>query len=128
VFFYELLEGEGEMASSVLVVSESEWEPEEFLELVQRIRRDVQDTFEQDSLTEAIADVLERDFGFAFPDRHLSAAVNVSTEEADNFLVELESDIVDMDDDDDDDDDDDEDEPDYRSVLVDFEPGAGRLN
>lgn len=124
MFFYELLEGEGEMASAVLVVSESEWEPEEFLELVQRIRRDVQDTFEQDSLTEAIADVLERDFGFAFPDRHLSAAVNVSTEEADNYLVELDSDIID---DVDEDDQGDEGGPDYRSILVDFEPGT-RLN
>ena len=39
MFFYELHEGEDEVYSDVLVVSESEWEPEEFFELVQSIRR-----------------------------------------------------------------------------------------
>lgn len=128
MFFYELHEGDDEVYSDVLVVSDSEWEPEEFFELVQRIRRDVQDTHGHDTLIEAIAAVLERDHGFVVADDHLTAAVNVSSEEADNFLADLEADY---DDGDDDDDDDDEDEPrgDYRTILADLEldPGS-RLN
>ena len=126
MFFYELHEGDDEVYSDVLVVSESEWEPQEFFELVQRVRHDVQDTYEHDTLIEAIAMVLERDYGFIFvSDDRLAAAVNVSAVEADNFIAELETD-----DDDDDDDDEDEDElrGDYRSVLADFDPGSDRLN
>ena len=126
MFFYELHEGDDEVYSQVLVVSESEWEPQEFFELVQRIRREVQDSFEHDTLIEAIADVLERDHGFYFADDHLTAAVNVSTQDADNFLADLEADL-----DDEDDEDEDEDEPkgDYRSILADFDLDSGsRLN
>ena len=126
MFFYELHEGDDEVYADVLVVSESEWEPQEFFELVQRVRHDVQDTYEHDTLIEAIAMVLERDYGFIFvSDDRLAAAVNVSAVEADNFIAELETD-----DDDDDDDDEDEDElrGDYRSVLADFDPGSDRLN
>jgi hypothetical protein len=125
VFFYELHEGDDEVYSDVLVVSESEWEPQEFFALVQRIRHDVQDGFEQDTLIEAIAFVLERDYGFIFvSDDRLSAAVNVSTQEADNFVADLGLD------DDDEDDEPDEDEPlsDYRTLLADFDPDRGRPN
>lgn len=131
MFFYELHEGDDEVYSSLLVVSDSEWEPQEFFELVQRIRHDVQDTHEHDTLIEAIAAVLERDYGFVFADDHLTAAVNVSTIESDNFLAELESDRLDDDEDDDGDDDDDDDEAqgDYRSIIADFDfDGGSRLN
>jgi hypothetical protein len=127
VFFYELHEGDDEVYSDVLVVSESEWEPQEFFDLVQRVRHDVQDHYEHDTLIEAIAVVLERDYGFIFvSDDRLVAAVNVSAVDDDNFLAELETD----DDEDDDDDEADEGEvrSDYRSVLADFEPGGDRLN
>ena len=128
MFFYELHEGDDEVYSQVLVVSESEWEPQEFYELVQRIRRQVQDTFEHDTLIEAIADVLERDHGFYFADDHLTAAVNVSTDDADNYLADLEADLDDGDGDDDDDDDR-EPEGDYRSILADLDLDSGsRLN
>src|SRR5688572_19055040 len=107
VFFYELHEGDDEVYSDVLVVSESEWEPQEFFDLVQRVRHEVQDSYEHDTLIEAIASVLERDYGFIFvSDDSLVAAVNVSKLEADNFLAEL-----DTDDDEDDDDEDDDGEP-----------------
>ncbi len=66
MFFYELHEGDNEIYSDVLVVSESEWEPEEFFELVQTIRRRIQDQFHHDTLIEAIAVELERDHGFVF--------------------------------------------------------------
>ena len=127
MFFYELHEGDDEVYSDVLVVSESEWEPQEFFDLVQRVRHDVQDHYEHDTLIEAIAVVLERDYGFIFvSDDRLVAAVNVSAVDDDNFLAELETD----DDEDDDDDEADEGEvrSDYRSVLADFEPGGDRLN
>jgi hypothetical protein len=127
VFFYELHEGDDEVYSDVLVVSESEWEPQEFFDLVQRVRHDVQDMYEQDTLIEAIAAVLERDYGFIFvSDDRLSAAVNVSTQEGDNFLAELETD----EDDEDEDGDEDADElgGDYRTILADFDPDRGRPN
>ena len=128
MFFYELHEGDDEVYSDAIVVSESEWEPQEFFELVQRIRHDVKDNYERDTLVEAIAVVLERDYGFVFvSDEALTAAVNVSTQEADNFLAEYETD-------EDDEDDDDETEPgdeltgDFRTILADFEPDPGRPN
>ena len=128
MFFYELHEGDDEVYSQVLVVSESEWEPQEFFELVQRIRREVLDTHGHDTLIEAIADVLERDHGFYFADDHITAAVNVSSDDADNFLADLEADLEDEDDDDDEDEDE---QPTgaYRSILadLDLDPGS-RLN
>jgi hypothetical protein len=125
VFFYELHEGDNEVYSDVLVVSESEWEPDEFFELVQTIRRRIGDTFIHDTLSEAIAVELERDHGFVYvSDDRLAASVNVSTEESENFLAELEVDRADGDDDDDDDDDD---EVDYRAIIADLDPGM-RLN
>ena len=88
VFFYELHEGDDEVYSDVLVVSESEWEPDEFFELVQTIRRRIQDQYHHDTLSEAIAIELERDHGFIHvSDDRLAAAVNVSVVEEENFLV-----------------------------------------
>lgn len=124
MFFYELHEGDTEVYSDVLVVSESEWEPQEFFELVQRIRHDLKE-YSEDTLIEAIATVLERDHGFVFVnDERLVAAVNVSTEDADNFLADLDAAYRDEDDDDDDEDDDDDDaEPrgDYRTLLAELD-------
>jgi hypothetical protein len=118
VFFYELHEGDDEIYSDVLVVSESEWEPQEFFELVQRIRHDLRE-YSEDTLIEAIATVLERDHGFIFVnDERLAAAVNVSTQDADNFLADLDA----ADDEDDDDENEDE-EPrgDYRTLLAELD-------
>jgi len=130
VFFYELHEGDDEVYSDLIVVSESEWEPQEFFDLVQRVRHDVQDTYEQDTLIEAIANVLERDYGFIFvSDDRLTAAINVSTQENDNFVAELG---VDDDDEEDEDEADEDDEEalkgDYRTLLADFDPDRGRPN
>ena len=127
MFFYELHEGDNEVYSDVLVVSESEWEPDEFFELVQTIRRRIQDIYIQDTLSEAIAVELERDHGFIHvSDDSLVASVNVSTEESENFLAQLEVELADADEDDDDDDDED-DEVDYKAVIVDLDPST-RLN
>ena len=122
MFFYELHEGDTEIYSDVLVVSESEWEPQEFFELVQRIRHDLKE-YSEDTLIEAIAMILERDHGFVYVnDERLVAAVNVSTEDADNFLADLDAAYGDEDDDDDDDDDDDaEPRGDYRTLLAELD-------
>jgi hypothetical protein len=137
VFFYELHEGDDDVYSDVLVVSESEWEPQEFYELVQRVRRDVQDSYRHDTLIEAIAEVLERDHGFIYiGDERLEAAVNVSVVEAENFIVEVARFAGDDDDDDGDDDDDDDDEEkelkgDFRTLVTDVEfdlDAESRLN
>jgi len=123
MFFYELHEGDNEVYSDVLVVSESEWEPDEFFELVQTIRRRIGDSFVHDTLSEAIAVELERDHGFInVSDDRLVASVNVSTEESENFLAETEVELADADEDDDDDD-----EVDYRAIIADLDPGT-RLN
>ena len=132
MFFYELHEGDNEIYSDVLVVSESEWEPDEFFELVQTIRRRIQDIYVQATLIEAIAVELERDHGFIYvSDDRLAAAVNVSMEESDNFLAELEVDRDDEDDEDDDGEDEGEGESDsgadFRSIIVDIDPST-RLN
>ena len=127
MFFFELHEGDNEVYSDVLVVSESEWEPDEFFELVQSIRRRIQDIYTTDTLVEAIAMELERDHGFIYvSDDRLAAAVNVSTDESENFLAELEVDLADEEEDRDDEDD--EDAVDYRAILADFEPSSDRLN
>ncbi|OGO54954.1 MAG: hypothetical protein A2Z32_05130 [Chloroflexi bacterium RBG_16_69_14] len=126
MFFYELHEGDNEVYSDVLVVSESEWEPDEFFELVQTIRRRIGHNFVHDTLSESIAVELERDHGFInVSDDRLVASVNVSTEESENFLAETEVELADADEDDDDADDDDE--VDYRAIIADLDPGM-RLN
>jgi hypothetical protein len=129
VFFYELHEGDNEVYSDVLVVSESEWEPQEFFELVQTIRRRIQGQYHQDTIVEAIAIELERDHGFIYvSDDQLVASVNVSTEESENFLATLEVELADAEEDDDDDDDEERDRVDYRAILAEFDPGNDRLN
>jgi hypothetical protein len=128
VFFYELHEGDDDVFSDVLVVSESEWEPQEFFDLVQRVRHDVQDTYEQDTLIEAIAVALERDYEFIYvSDDRLAAAVNVSAQDGDNFLADLEGD---EDDEDEDEGDEGEDElrGEFRTIVADFDPESGRQN
>ena len=129
MFFYELHEGDNEVFADVLVVSESEWEPDEFFELVQTIRRRLQETYVHDTLSEAIAVELEREHGFIYVgDDQLTASVNVGADESDNFLAKLEVELADADEDDeDDDDDDDEGGADYRAIIADFDPEM-RLN
>lgn len=128
MFFYELHEGGDEVFSDVILYSDSEWEPDEFFDLVQTVRRRIQDSYTHDTLIEAIAAELERDHGFLFvSDDRLTAAVNVSTRDDDNFLAELDADVDD--DDDDDDDRDPLDVPDYVTIQADLDiDGPSRLN
>ncbi len=110
MFFYELHEGDDEVYSDVLVVSESEWEPQEFFDLVQRIRHDVQDGFEQDTLIEAIAFVLEREHGFTFvSDARLTASVHVSQDDDENRLISIDDEILES--------------AEFRTILADLDTG-----
>jgi hypothetical protein len=120
VFFYELHEGDEEIFSDVLVANETEMDPDEFFDLVQSIRRRVQDNYEDDTLIEAIAIELEREHGFVFiSDERLSASVNVSVVEADNFLAEVGPEDKDLE----------ARDVDYRAVIAEFDPdGEGRQN
>ncbi len=112
--FYELHEGDDDVFADLLLAREEEMEPEEFFDIVQSIRRRVVDAFEQHTLVEAIADELERDYGFiAITDDRLTAAVNVSREEDENFLADLDAP---------------EETPDYVSILADLRPGDARPN
>ena len=117
MYFYELHEGDDDLFSDILLARETEMEPDVFFDIVQTIRHRVQDTYTHDTLVEAIAEELERDFEFiAITDDRIHAAVNVSKKEDDNFLAEL----------DDDEDEDDEDEQDddavgVRSLFVDLD-------
>lgn len=116
MFFYELREGDGDIFADLLLGREEEMDPESFFDLVQEIRRRVQGSFEQDTLIEAIAAELERDYEFiAISDDRLSASVNVSTDEDDNYLASLDTD----------------EEPhgaDYRGLFVDFPGDSAKLN
>lgn len=117
--FYELHEGDGDVFYDVLLFRDEEMDPEEFFGTVQTIRRRLQDTYQTASLIEAIALELEEDFGFVFvSDDRLTAAVNVSKQEEDNFLADLDADELDPDDE----------GVDYREVYADFEPGEAPPN
>ncbi len=137
MYFYELHEGDDDVFLDLLLARETEMEPDVFFDVVQTIRRRVQDSYEQDSLVEAIAEELERDYEFiALTDDRLVAAVNVSKIEDDNFLAELEDEEDEEDEEDDDEDGDDEDGEDedgddeaepltdaeFRSLYVDLDP------
>jgi hypothetical protein len=104
--FYELHEGDDDVFADLLLAREEEMEPEEFFDVVQSIRRRVVDSFEQATLVQAIADELERDYEFVpITDDRLTAAVNVSRDEEENFLADL---------------DEPEDSVDYLSILADL--------
>lgn len=115
MYFYELHEGDDEVFSDLLLVHDDLIEPDDFFALVQSIRTRVQDTFEDDTLIEAIARELEREHGFTFvSDNRLTASVHVSTDEDENRLIAL--------------DDEDLAASDYRTIFADFDPDAGPLN
>lgn len=128
--FYELHEGDGDDFGDLLLVREEEMDPDDFFELVQAIRRRVQGSFHQETLIEAIAVELERDHGFLFvSDDRLTAAINVSKVDDDNFLADLDE-AYDPRQPGTDAEADDEivgegDDADFRSILADFDPRSG---
>ena len=112
--FYELHEGDDDVFADLLLAREEEMEPEEFFDLCQSIRRRIVDSYEAPTLVQAIADELERDYEFiAITDDRLTAAVNVSRDEEDNFLADLDAP---------------EETLDYATILADLQVEGGRPN
>jgi hypothetical protein len=112
LYFYELHEGDDDVFSDLLLVSDEQMEPEDFFELVQVIREQVQYRFEDDTLIEAIANELEREHGFTFiSDAKLSASVHVSTVEKENRLISADDGAI-------------AESAEFRSLLADFDPGS----
>lgn len=112
--FYELHEGDDDIFADLTLAREEEMEPEEFFDIVQSIRHRIQDSYETDTLIEAIADELESDYGFiAITDDRLTAAINVSKDEEENFLADLDAP---------------EDEIDYIGILADLQGDPNRPN
>jgi len=88
MYFYEIHEGDDQLGTQVIVAHETRYQPLDFLRLVKQARAKVLDTFEEDTLTEAIAAELERAHGFMYvSDDSLTAAVNVSENELETFLT-----------------------------------------
>ena len=122
MYFYELHEGDDELYSDVLLAREEEIPAEEFFDLVQAIRRRIQDSHHEDTLIEAIAADLQREHGFVYiSDERLTAAVNVSPEDEENFLIATEDEFSAMG----------LDNADYRAVFTDYvdeDGGQGKAN
>ncbi len=89
LFFYELHEGATDLLTDALLISERDHTPAQFEAMVTQARAAVIDTFEEDTLVEAIARELERAHGFTYiSDEKLRASMSVGMEDADTFLVE----------------------------------------
>jgi hypothetical protein len=108
LYFYELHEGDDDVFSDVLLVSDEQIEPDDFFEIVQSIRTRLQDRFEEDTLIEAIAVELERDHGFTFvSDARLEASVHVSPVENENRLISADDETMESNE--------------FRTLLADFD-------
>jgi hypothetical protein len=89
LFFYELHEGATDVMTDALLVSERDHTPAQFASMVDAARAAVIDTFEEDTLVEAIARELERSHGFTYiGDDKLRASMSVGMAEEDTYLVE----------------------------------------
>lgn len=89
LFFYELHEGATDLMTDALLVSERDHTPAQFEAMVQAARAAVLDTYEEDTLAEAIARELERSRGFTYiGDDKLRASMSVGVEDEDTYLVE----------------------------------------
>ena len=88
-FFSELHEGATDLMTDALLVAERDHTPEEFASMVRAARAAIIDTFEEDTLVEAIARELERSHGFTYiSDEKLRASMSVGMEEEDTYLVD----------------------------------------
>ncbi|CAN5189289.1 hypothetical protein BH18CHL2_BH18CHL2_10630 [soil metagenome] len=89
LYFYEIHEGDDETGSAVLLMHERRIEPPDFFALVKKARTLVKDAFEEDSLSEAIANELQRAHHFVnVTDEKLIASVAVDERDEDTFLVQ----------------------------------------
>jgi hypothetical protein len=114
VYFYEIHEADDDLFTDALLAHDSEYDEQEFLELVLEARRAVLESFTEESLVEAIANHLQRTHGFIHvDDRQLRAAVRVSADEEETQITpvdELAASTAGRE------------EEDFRTLLVDVEP------
>ena len=90
LYYYELHEGPTDLMTDALLVSERDHTPAQFAEMVQAARRAIADTYEEDTIVEAVARELERSHGFTYiSDEKLRASMSVGATEEDTFLVEI---------------------------------------
>ncbi len=88
MYFYEIHEGTDDLGTAVLLAHKQAIDPLEFFGIVKKARALVLDSFEEDTLAEAIANELERSAGFIHVrDERLLASVNVDETEERTFLV-----------------------------------------
>jgi len=88
MFFYEIHEGDEEVGTAVLLAHEDRFEPQDFFTLVKKVRTQVMENYEEDTLSEAIANELQRSHGFIHvTDDRLIASVNVDETDENTFLV-----------------------------------------
>ena len=124
MYFYELHEGDEDVFADLLLAREEEMEPEEFFSTVNSIRERVLDSYEHDTLIEAIAEELERDYDFIFiSDDRLTAAVNVSRDPGETFLADLEPEADEGEEDVDADTD-----AEYKTIIAEFQSRPPRPN
>jgi len=89
LFFYELHEGATDLMTDALLGSERDHTPEDFDSMVRAARAVIIETFEEDTLVEAIARELERSHSFTYiSDEKLRASMSVGMSDDDTYLVE----------------------------------------
>ena len=88
MFFYEIHEGDDDVGTAVLLAHDERFDPEAFFALVKKVRALVADSYEEESLAEAIANELQRSHGFVHvTDELLIASVNIGETEEDTYLL-----------------------------------------
>jgi hypothetical protein len=88
MFFYEIHEGDEDVGTAVLLGHEQRFDPDDFFALVKKARTLVADSYEEETISEAIANELQRAQGFLHvTDDLLIASVNVGETDADTYLV-----------------------------------------
>jgi hypothetical protein len=88
MFFYEIHEGDEDVGAAVLLGHEQRFDPDDFFALVKKVRLLLADSYEEDTLSEAIANELQRSHGFIHvTDDLLVASINVGETDADTYLV-----------------------------------------
>ncbi len=108
MYFYELREGDEDIFTDLVLVRDDEMSPPDFFELVLAVRERIVDAYEDDTLIEAIAAVLEREHGFTHvSDERLVASVNVAEADDETYLVEPSDDAR---------------AADYRGILLEWDP------
>ena len=94
MYFYEIHEGEDEFGTAVLLAHDEAFAPADFFALVKKAKTLLKEAYEEATLSEAIANELERSNGFIHvTDDKLLASVNVGETDADTFLVSADDEI-----------------------------------